>query len=97
MEQQHHDCTHPRAKHCLAKHKLDAMLLFSPTSWLYYGGFTDAAQHAKERTLEMVDREGFWEYYNPFTGKGLGTFNFGWSSLVIDMIHRDYEKKTVKI
>ncbi len=33
-----------KAKQCLAKHKLDAMLLFSPTNWWYYGGFTDAAQ-----------------------------------------------------
>jgi len=32
------------AKKCLQKHNLDAMLLFSPTNWYYYGGFTDAAQ-----------------------------------------------------
>lgn len=33
-----------RAKECLAEQKLDAMLLFSPTNWWYYGGFNDAAQ-----------------------------------------------------
>ena len=33
-----------RAKQLLNKHGLDAMLLFSPTSWWYYGGWTDAAQ-----------------------------------------------------
>jgi Xaa-Pro aminopeptidase len=33
-----------RAQQCLDNHGLDAMLLFSPTNWLYYGGFTDAAQ-----------------------------------------------------
>jgi len=33
-----------RAQQCLEKHDLDAMLLFSPTNWWYYGGFNDAAQ-----------------------------------------------------
>jgi len=33
-----------RARQCMAKHELDAMLLFSPTNWWYYAGFTDAAQ-----------------------------------------------------
>ena len=33
-----------RAQQCLEKHDLDAMLLFSPTNWWYYGVFNDAAQ-----------------------------------------------------
>ncbi len=33
-----------RAKALLEKHKIDAMILFSPTSWWYYGGWTDVAQ-----------------------------------------------------
>ncbi len=33
-----------RARQCLAEHELDAMLLFAPTNWWYYGNFTDAAQ-----------------------------------------------------
>lgn len=33
-----------KAKGLLAKHKMDAVLLFSPTSWYYYGGWTDVAQ-----------------------------------------------------
>jgi Xaa-Pro aminopeptidase len=33
-----------RAKQILAKHGIDAMLLFSPTDWWYYGGWTDVAQ-----------------------------------------------------
>jgi Xaa-Pro dipeptidase len=33
-----------RAKELLAKHKMDAMLLFSPQNWWYYGGWTDVAQ-----------------------------------------------------
>ncbi|GAG17873.1 unnamed protein product, partial [marine sediment metagenome] len=33
-----------KARQLLNKHGLDALLLFSPTSWWYYGGWTDAAQ-----------------------------------------------------
>jgi Xaa-Pro aminopeptidase len=32
------------AQELLAKHNLDAMILFSPTNWRYYGGWTDVAQ-----------------------------------------------------
>jgi Xaa-Pro aminopeptidase len=33
-----------KAKKLLAAHEIDALLLFSPTSWYYYGGWTDVAQ-----------------------------------------------------
>ncbi len=33
-----------RAKELLAGHQMDAMILFSPTNWWYYGGWTDVAQ-----------------------------------------------------
>jgi Xaa-Pro aminopeptidase len=33
-----------RAKQLLSQHALDALLLFSPTNWWYYGGWTDVAQ-----------------------------------------------------
>jgi Xaa-Pro aminopeptidase len=48
-----------RARECLAHHKLDAMLLFSPTNWFYYGGFTDAAQMCNGiwRTAMIVSRD----------------------------------------
>ncbi|GAB4338819.1 MAG: hypothetical protein Kow0099_13200 [Candidatus Abyssubacteria bacterium] len=48
-----------RAKQCLADHKLDAMVLFSPYNWWYYGGFTDAAQmhNAIWRTALIVSQD----------------------------------------
>ncbi|MBI4832334.1 MAG: aminopeptidase P family N-terminal domain-containing protein, partial [Candidatus Lindowbacteria bacterium] len=48
-----------RAKQCLAEHKIDAMVLFSPYNWWYYGGFTDAAQmhNAIWRTILIVSQE----------------------------------------
>lgn len=33
-----------RARQCLDRHGLDAMLLFAPVNWHYYGGFHDVAQ-----------------------------------------------------
>ena len=48
-----------RARECLAHHRLDAMILFSPTNWWYYGIFTDAAQmhNAIWRTAMIVSQE----------------------------------------
>jgi len=36
------------AKHLLSEHGLDAMVLFAPVNWYYYGGFTDPAQMHNE-------------------------------------------------
>jgi Xaa-Pro aminopeptidase len=48
-----------RARQCLADHGLDAMILFSPADWWYYGGFTDAAQMCNGiwRTALIVSQE----------------------------------------
>lgn len=46
-------------------------------------GHVDIAQTISNQTIDMVSREGFWEFYNPFTGKGLRVDNFGWSTLVV--------------
>ena len=29
------------------------------------------------------------EYYNPFTGEGMGATDFAWSSLITEMLARD--------
>jgi hypothetical protein len=37
--------------------------------------------------LDLVSKSGFPEYYNPFTGEGLGGRSFSWTAaLVIDLI-----------
>jgi Xaa-Pro dipeptidase len=48
-----------RAKQCLEERGIDAMLLFSPTHWHYYAGFTDAAQMHNEvwRSALIVPRD----------------------------------------
>jgi hypothetical protein len=38
------------------------------------------------RALEsLIERSGFREYYDPFTGEGHGAREFTWSGLLIDM------------
>lgn len=48
-------------------------------------GFGHVADIIKEKSIEMVVKNGFREYFNPMTGEGFGAKNFGWSTLVIDM------------
>jgi len=50
-------------------------------------GFADHAAALRDSTLEMVDRSGFFEYFNPLTGAGLGAVNFSWTAaLIIDLL-----------
>lgn len=60
-------------------------------NWMiYYGlrnyGFYHRAEEIRQGILKLVEKSGFREYFNPFTGEGLGGTNFGWTaSLVIDL------------
>jgi Mannosylglycerate hydrolase MGH1-like glycoside hydrolase domain len=36
--------------------------------------------------IELVERHGFREYYNPLTGDGLAARRFGWSTLLVDLL-----------
>lgn len=48
-------------------------------------GYSDVADALAKRTAEMVGREGFREFYDPFTGKGMreASRGFGWSGLAV--------------
>ena len=48
-------------------------------------GYADIADTLKIRTLQAIAQSGFREYYQPYTGAGLGAQNFGWSTLVLDL------------
>jgi glycogen debranching enzyme len=63
------------------------------TNWLLQMGllrygYVEQAGHLLERSLRLVERSGFREFYNPLTGEGYGAENFGWSTLVVDMCAR---------
>lgn len=49
-------------------------------------GYDEIADEIVEKMLEMIRREGFREYYNPETGQGYRRKNFGWSTLILDLI-----------
>lgn len=51
-------------------------------------GYEDAARELVERTVELVRRSGFCEYYDPFTGRGLGAWPFATSTIVVDAVER---------
>ena len=48
-------------------------------------GFDDVADELAERTLAMVARGGFREFFDPYTATGYGAASFGWTTLVLDL------------
>ena len=61
------------------------------TNWLIIDGLKRYGYHEHasvltESTLEMVERGGFAEYFNPHTAEPLGAHNFSWTAaLVLDL------------
>lgn len=62
------------------------------TNWLVIDGlrrygYKDHAAALRDSTLEMADKNGMYEYFNPLTGEGLGAHDFSWTAaLVIDLL-----------
>ena len=62
------------------------------TNWLIIDGlrrygFTRQADTLKERTIELVNKNGLNEYFDPIVGSALGINNFSWTAaLSIDLI-----------
>lgn len=46
----------------------------------------DLAKKVAQSTLELLEKNGFREYFNPLTGKGMGAKDFTWGGLILDMI-----------
>lgn len=63
------------------------------TNWLIiqgldHYGFTEEANTIKHKTIKMVEKAGFYEYFSPKTGEGYGSPSFSWTaSLYIDLIN----------
>lgn len=61
-------------------------------NWMVIHGLVDAghadlAARLTTRTLGLVQRSGYHEYFNPYSGEGYGTDCFSWTAaLTIDMI-----------
>jgi hypothetical protein len=64
------------------------------TAWLVWLGlvrlgYSEPAQVLAERLGATVAAHGLREYYNPFTGTGMGATDFAWSSLVLELLEPD--------
>lgn len=49
-------------------------------------GYDAEADRIMSSCVELVERHGFREYYNPITGEGLAARRFGWSTLLVDLL-----------
>ena len=48
-------------------------------------GYEREAQHLADGLIATVAREGLREYYDPWTGKGMGARDFAWSALIAEL------------
>jgi glycogen debranching enzyme len=49
-------------------------------------GYEEEADRVVVSLLDASERHGFREYYNPVNGQGLAARNFGWSTLLVDLL-----------
>jgi hypothetical protein len=49
-------------------------------------GLDDEADRMADRLAAVAEREGFREYYNSRTGGGMGAHDFGWSTLLWELV-----------
>jgi hypothetical protein len=62
-----------------------------PTAWFLVPplrelGYHEEAERIVGSLAEAVERDGFREYYNPLTGKGLAAKRFGMSTLLVELL-----------
>ena len=51
--------------------------------------YNDIADQLTLKSYELVRKEGFQDFYQAETGEGSKVCNFGWSTLVLDMVYND--------
>lgn len=52
-------------------------------------GYHEPAEDLARRLAATIARFGLREYYDPVMGAGMGAINFGWSSLVLELLEPD--------
>ena len=53
-------------------------------------GETDLAIKIKNSTINLIEKYGFFEYYDPQIGKGYGGDNFSWTAAIYLIFKQDY-------
>jgi hypothetical protein len=85
------DPTHTSRDRYWGLHRLWRGPSWVNSAWLVWMGlnrlgYADAAADLRDRLVEVILREGLREYYDARTGAGMGAQDFGWSSLVWEMV-----------
>lgn len=57
-------------------------------------GYADEAAEMAARVERAVRAAGLREYYDPYTGEGMGATNFSWSSLIMELVDPDPEARS---
>ena len=70
-----------------------AWLLVPPMRRL---GYTEEADRIVASLVDVVERHGFREYYNPLDGDGLAARHFGWSTLLTELLLVDSRSRAVQ-
>ena len=74
----------------------DSKLLWRGPSWINTNwyiarglrrhGRVDLARTIEDRSAALVEKGGFREYYDPYSGEGFGAHAFSWTALVLNML-----------
>ena len=52
-------------------------------------GYQLQADELAARLRSAIAAAGLREYYDPYTGRGMGAASFGWSTLILELIDPD--------
>jgi glycogen debranching enzyme len=57
-------------------------------------GYREHASEMASRVGRAVASGGLREYYDPYTGRGMGATNFSWSALAMELVEPDPQART---
>ena len=60
-------------------------------NWIIYQGLKNKdklfSNYIKKKTIDLINKKGFYEYYSCKNGKAMGAYNFSWSAaLYLDLV-----------
>lgn len=76
-----------------------SLYIWRGPTWIFFNWFI--YQYLKDKKFDkeanlmidcirsLIEKSGFREYYNPFTGEGYGAVDFTWTGLIVDMINKE--------
>jgi glycogen debranching enzyme len=54
-------------------------------------GYSEQADELARRIAQTISSHGLHEYYDPYTGRGMGAPEFAWSALALEIVDPDPE------